>query len=135
MLKLRFVYAILAFSILYGDFAEAMEDSYILKNGSSSLLSEFSFFETYEIKDSINSLPLNIKIPSDFDGFKYVSVAISQSKNSGGWKIIASITGNEIKYCLTKPDQLSPVTMAFSTPYLIVGHNIPLKIRESFGCF
>ncbi len=132
--KYRLPALALAISVFYSAFSAAMEHPIVFRNGSTGSLSEVSFFGTYEVKKSTSDLPLGIKIPSDFDGFKYITIAISQSKNSGGWKIIASIMDGELKYCLSRPDLLSHASMALTTPYLLVGHNHPLKIRESFAC-
>ena len=114
--------------------ATSMESEPIFRNGSTGLLHESSTVSTYEIPSSVLDLPLSIKLPDDFKGYKYATLIASKTKNTGGWIIKYEFKGNMLSYCIESPALGSAVTMALSTPYLIVAHDKQLKISEDQSC-
>ena len=114
--------------------ATTMNAEPIFRNGSTGLLNEASTVVTYEISSSAIDLPLSIKLPDDFMSYKYATLIASKTKNTGGWIIKHDLKGDVLNYCVKGPAPMSAVTMALSTPYLIVAHNSQYKISEDESC-
>jgi len=114
--------------------AATMEREPIFRSGSTGLLNEASIVVTYEISSSIMNLPLSIELPFDFKSYKYATLIASKTKNTGGWIIKHELKGDILNYCIKGPAPMSAVTMALSTPYLIVAHNTQFKISEDESC-
>jgi hypothetical protein len=106
----------------------------IVRSGSTPVLNKASIVKTYENLGTSFSFPLGINLPIDFKSYKYLTLIASKSKNTGGWEFIPNVVDFKIDYCLRGPAPLAPVTMALSTPYLIVGHNEIVEVREVFNC-
>jgi hypothetical protein len=106
----------------------------IFINGSTGISNESPIVATYEIYNSVLILPLSIKLPDDLTGYKYATLIASKTKNTGGWVIKHDLKGSVLSYCIKGPPPMSAVSMALSTPYLVVGHNSQLKIIEDEGC-
>ncbi len=106
----------------------------IFRNGSTGLLNEAMIVKTYEISSAQLNFELDIKMPKAFKNFKYATLIASKTKNRGGWEVIPTLEGNKLNYCIKAPASGSPVTMALSTPYLIVAHNKHLEISEDINC-
>ncbi len=111
-----------------------MEAAPIFLNGSTGLLNEVTTVATFEISSSVIILPLSIKLPDDFKNYKYATLIASKTKNTGGWIIKHELKGGMLNYCIKGPEPMSAVTMALSSPYLIVAHNTQLKISEDLSC-
>jgi len=114
--------------------AATMDAEPIFRNGSTGLLNETSTVVTFEISSSAIDLPLSIKLPDDFMSYKYATLIASKTKNTGGWIIKHDLKGDMLNYCIKGPAPMSAVTMALSTPYLIVAHNSQYKISEDESC-
>ena len=114
--------------------ATTMDAEPIFRNGSTGFLNEALTVVTFEISSSAIDLPLSIKLPDDFKGYKYASLIASKTKNTGGWIIKHDLKGDMLNYCIKGPAPMAAVTMALSTPYLIVAHNNQLKISEDESC-
>ena len=106
----------------------------MILSDSTPFLNESVIVKTYENLSAFVSFPLNIKAPDEFKSYKYFTLIASKTKNTGGWKFIPNLVGDKLNYCLRGPAPLAPVTMALSTPYLIVAHNEIIEIREVFTC-
>lgn len=114
--------------------ATTMDAEPIFRNGSTGFLNEDLTVVTFEISSSAIDLPLSIKLPDDFKGYKYATLIASKTKNTGGWIIKHDLKGEMLNYCIKRPAPMSAVTTALSTPYLIVAHNNQLKISEDESC-
>jgi len=106
----------------------------IFINGSTGTLNESPIVATFEICNSVLNLPLSIKLTDDLTSYKYATLIASKTKNTGGWVIKHELKGSVLSYCIKGPAPMAAVTMALSTPYLVVGHNSQLKIIEGEGC-
>ena len=111
-----------------------MDAEPIFRNGSTGLLNEALTVATYEISSSVMNLPLSIKLPDDFKSYKFATLIVSKTKNTGGWIIKHELKDNMLNYCIKGPAPMSAVTMALSTPYLIIAHNNQFKISEDESC-
>lgn len=111
-----------------------MEAAPIFLNGSTVLLNEVPTITTFEISSLAMNLPLSIKLPDDFKSYKYATLIASKTKNTGGWIIKHELKGDTLNYCIKSPEPMSAVSMALSTPYLIVAHNTQFKISEDVSC-
>ena len=111
-----------------------MDAEPIFRNGSTGLLNDTSTVVTFEISSSAIDLPLSIKLPDDFKSYKYATLIASKTRSTGGWIIKHELKDNMLNYCIKGPAPMSAVTMALSTPYLIVGHNNQFKISEDESC-
>ena len=114
--------------------ATIMDIDPILRNGSTFALNETLIVKTYEISNLHLKFDLGIEVPEDFKQFKYATLIASKTKNTGGWIIKHELKGNMLNYCIKAPAPMSAVTMALSTPYLIVAHNNQFKISEDESC-
>jgi hypothetical protein len=114
--------------------ATLMDADPILRTGSTGLLNESMIEKTYEISSLHLNFDLGIEVPEDFKQFKYTTLIASKTKNTGGWQVESNLVGNKLSYCIKGPAPMSPVTMALSTPYLIVAHNKRLEISEDKNC-
>ena len=114
--------------------ATTMDAEPIFRNGSTGFLNEDLTVVTFEISSSAIDLPLSIKLPDDFKGYKYATLIASKTKNTGGWIIKHDLKGDMLNYCIKRPAPMSAVTAALSTPYLMVAHNNQFKISEDESC-
>jgi hypothetical protein len=114
--------------------ATLMDADPILRNGSTFALNETLIEKTYEISSLHLNFDLGIEVPEDFMQFKYATLIASKTKNTGGWQVESNLAGNKLSYCIKGPAPMSRVTMALSTPYLIVAHNKRLEISEDKNC-
>lgn len=114
--------------------ATVMEANTIFRTGSTGLLNETAIVKTFETLANQPNFPLSIKMPDDFDGYRYVTLIVSNTKNTGGWTVVPNLIDTKLNYCIKGPAPMSAVTTALSTPYLIVAHNKRLEIREAVSC-
>lgn len=105
-----------------------------LLQSRTGILNENPIVVTYDIVTASKNLPLHINLPTELFDYKYISLIAAQTQRTGGWSVEAKRINDAVEYCLKGPDPLSAVTMALSTPYILIGHNQKFEFINKGKC-
>ena len=112
----------------------AQPSTMVFHHGQSGVINPAAWVQTLHNHPLKKDWPLAIVVPDGWSHFPYVTLIAAATQRTGGWRIQVHLDGPTLAPCLQAPPRFSAVTMALTTPYVIVGHREAIELRALDDC-